>query len=891
MENNKSNILASLMKLRVNKKPINIKNNLLKNKSDQMMFINNYKNTKNKTYFNNYSNKIINSNADISNIVKRINSKSKRNNNLNNNNKDNNINNKFISEISEEKITNVYINKNKHKTINSSLPLLNIDNFNDEDLNILTQRENYKKKSKTIFNQPYDYNSFYKNSQNNFFHPNKFLLTDSHSMKNFNDKNINLNHESLYKIESYIPKDELISNNMTINIDNIQNNFFENKNSKLYDNYISNNKNYNSYNEKLFQKYKYNLTREFIKYLNKYIYLFLKRDKYIFFNNLKQISISYTNRNVFSKGYYKNLIRKKIYNNFNNNSIKKNSIKNRKTIDNIITNYDLNYSSSKTNEYNFRHTYNNFLDLCRNHYNMRKAKGLLLNSNNNKSNKNGNIYNNNTYINSLNNNSFLYINLNNSGKNFFKKRSNSSNMQSISDEENSKKLSISISSKDNDFINYNKTLNNSIYNNKNFGNNTNRLTMKLKDNKINNNFINQNNNKNDYYIKEYSTYNNKYNNQTYNSIYVRKNSFMRNQNNKNILNFSNKDCPKFIFKKGINSENLNSSKGININMDKRNYSYRKQNNKISFSYSSKKGFNNNNNLKNLYLNKNIYNELFIVNKEKIITRDNKVHIFIRTIEFPIINFPKNNIFRKKVYNIRVPNISLKIVNNRFSFVENKNIEIKNKFKNNLINVNKNRNKVYQHLKNKSFSQRYNSFLSKKEKLKNQNDLLTNSQSSNILKNQKIIVNKKNINNTNNTNTNNNTNNNKISINQLKLNDYKNVIINCQNNKYLKGCINFLIKSISKVVYKIFIYLKFYSKYNQLKNTINKINEKKIKEYYLKLYMKKIEIQFDSNKSIVNNEKNENNIKYNNKINKSNKNNMKIIFNNKTNRYELISNNK
>ena len=114
-------------------------------------------------------------------------------------------------------------------------------------------------------------------------------------------------------------------------------------------------------------------------------------------------------------------------------------------------------------------------------------------------------------------------------------------------------------------------------------------------------------------------------------------------------------------------------------------------------------------------------------------------------------------------------------------------------------------------------------------------------------------------------------------------------MNCQNNKYLRGCINFLIKSITKTVYNIFIYLKLYSRNSQLRNIIKKINKKKKLKYYFSLYNKTI----TENKKCKNIQKSKNlNCNGNcfinkNKINKENKKNRKIVFNNKTNRYELV----
>ena len=111
------------------------------------------------------------------------------------------------------------------------------------------------------------------------------------------------------------------------------------------------------------------------------------------------------------------------------------------------------------------------------------------------------------------------------------------------------------------------------------------------------------------------------------------------------------------------------------------------------------------------------------------------------------------------------------------------------------------------------------------------------------------------------------NDNEIYNDKIKLQDYNKLIQNSQNDKYLKGCINFMIRVIKNIIYNIFIKLKIYLKYYQLKNIINIINNKKIKKYYFILLKKASEKKKYKNDTI--------------------KNNKKIIFNTKTKRYDLI----
>ena len=317
-----------------------------------------------------------------------------------------------------------------------------------------------------------------------------------------------------------------------------------------------------------------------------------------------------------------------------------------------------------------------------------------------------------------------------------------------------------------------------------------------------------------------------------NDINTKKNSNKLNNNNCNTNN-SNKLTMKLKENKKYLLGNLNNkiNESLNINLNNKSF------NNI---YIKKKNLKNNNNKINIKLkgkfsqeklkkkkfinkiNNSQKNNLFI--KENIIsskiihiTKDNKLNISMSSIKLD--NHKSNNHKYNNLY-LKYDNFYLKIINNNFIF-ENKN---------------RSQKKVYNHIKNN------NSFMikSSKEKLKE------------LFNNRSPIKNK-----------------NKVDHNQNNLIEYKNIIMNCQNNKYLKGCINFLIKAIKKLLLNIFINLKYYSKYYQLRNTINKINIKKIKNYYFTLFKKKI--------------KNKNSEKSKNTKGK------KIIFNEITKRYELVNN--
>ena len=939
MKNNNGNEIEGLLKLKVNKKLVNIQKYLPKNKSQKIMFSNNINHQKNYLSLNNnYNNGINNNTINISNIVKRINSKRKKNNlNIDNNTttisnnskksfkyiikkKDENENEK--KNFGENILQYTFKKPDKEKEIESNLSMNNIYNTNNnyfsnhnfktinsfsnfdtgtfnDDSNFLTYRTIYSKKN---LKYPSNENPCYhKRTQINFYRPKiktKFLLNDSHSAKNINENAIDILNDNLYQFITN-PKNEDIRNNMPINIDNIHNNFIHKKNNSLIE------RNYNAYNEKLFMKYKFNLTKEFIKYIYKYLSFYLRNDKFFFFNQLKKNKMRKNLGGVYIKEYKSNFNKNHFINTSYNNINSPNNqtcVTDRRSINiNNISNNDLNYSLPKIYENEDRRTYNNFLDFCKNHYNIKKARQLLLDSKNNidfsKNNKSNSIFNNNTYINSLNNNSFLYINLNRTNDNFYKKRCNSIKNMDISDEENSKKLSISISSKDNFDINdNNKSLNNFCLSHRsNNSNSTNRLTMKLKENKIqkdylinniDNNYNNKNNPNNNSYrsLKVNKKYNN-LNNKIINNIYIRKKSFINIPKNniskvaKNNLKYINNNV-KLIIKKRAHSENFNKYIMIKENNDDIDNNlttiYKNENLNNLNSYTYKRAINKGS--KNKVTKEKLYKEYNSPDINKILIKsiDNKLNICIKQIELPKYYYQSYNAgkrYENKDLKIFY-NLSFQIINNFFCFENSINVEKNNKCID-MINANKNTSIKYHHIKYNNFSKK--NISSKQEELKQNGYTYNAGSSSYLLKRKKITVNKKKKNNIIGDNFN------------LKLDDYKNVIMNCQNNKYLRGCINFLIKSITKTVYNIFIYLKLYSRNSQLRNIIKKINKKKKLNYYFSLYNKKIK----ENKKckIMQKSKNINsngNCFINkNKINKENKKNIKIVFNNKTNRYELV----
>jgi hypothetical protein len=245
------------------------------------MFSNNITHPKNYLSLNNnniYNNNRINKNTiNINNIVNRINSKRKKNNiNLDNNNTSTNSNNnkksfKYIIKKKDENgnekkdfgenilqytfkksekelennlsMNNIHNNLNNnyfnnHSLLNHNFKTINsFSNFDtcnfNEDPNFSTYRTIYSKKN--LKNTPNEKACYHKRTQINFYHPKiktKFLLNDSLSAKNINENAIDMLNDNLYQ---YItnPKNETMKNSMTINIDNIQNNYIHRKNNSL----------------------------------------------------------------------------------------------------------------------------------------------------------------------------------------------------------------------------------------------------------------------------------------------------------------------------------------------------------------------------------------------------------------------------------------------------------------------------------------------------------------------------------------------------------------------------------------------------------------------------------------------------------------------------------
>ena len=242
----------------------------------------------------------------------------------------------------------------------------------------------------------------------------------------------------------------------------------------------------------------------------------------------------------------------------------------------------------------------------------------------------------------------------------------------------------------------------------------------------------------------------------------------------------------------------------------------------------------NKNEKNKFSKEKIINKVDLqkIKKNIIISTDNKLHISIVSIKIQNSDYKRNNKINK-FENLKYYNLSLKIVNNKFIFENN----------------NKDKIKIYNYIK-KNISSKLNL---KKENEKSRQSF-NNIYFSKLIKNSNINKKKG--------------NDNEIYNDKTKLQDYNKIIQNSQNDKYLKGCINFMIRAIKNIIYNIFIKLKIYLKYYQLKNIINIINNKKIKKYYFILLKKASEKKNYKNDTI--------------------KNNKKIIFNTKTKRYELIN---
>ena len=170
-----------------------------------------------------------------------------------------------------------------------------------------------------------------------------------------------------------------------------------------------------------------------------------------------------------------------------------------------------------------------------------------------------------------------------------------------------------------------------------------------------------------------------------------------------------------------------------------------------------------------------------------ITKDNKLHISINSIN-PQINYYKKYKKYIKYENscLTIDKISFKIIHKIFIF---------DKLNNN-INPNGIRDRLnhYHYMNNRSYVKKYDSFLIKSEEKKPRKNDYNIRQSYNSIYQPKIRlkINNQNI----------------FNVNKNKINDCKNIIINFQDNKYLKGCVNFLIKNKNEVSILDLYYLEY-----------------------------------------------------------------------------------
>ena len=264
MKINKSDFLGKLEKIFKSKKTknqINNKNTIITNKPNRVIFVNNkYYSSSNQ---NDTPIKTIINRINVNNIIKRINSRGKKTNIFKNRIiKDNNVNNFKINnnysdiiKYNDNTLENnfSYVRSTifqKYQNVNSSNNKIKNNNYMDDNLRLNTHNL-----SPIYYNNNYNYNrindnivnnnNIYKKTFNNFYNRKNILLKNSNSMKNYNGNATNLYPEYLYRNESNISKREAINNNMTINIDSIQNNYIHNKNNEFVNNYFTINNNNN----------------------------------------------------------------------------------------------------------------------------------------------------------------------------------------------------------------------------------------------------------------------------------------------------------------------------------------------------------------------------------------------------------------------------------------------------------------------------------------------------------------------------------------------------------------------------------------------------------------------------------------------------------------------
>ena len=550
----------------------------------------------------------------------------------------------------------------------------------------------------------------------------------------------------------------------------------------------------NSYNERLFNEYRRILNKEFIKYLNRFKCLYLKRCLSEFFQNIKlynkkskYLIKEFHKRNNSANGdNYSNTFNiigymKPRVANTNDQILKK--------IDSYKKKYTTqrNYPEYSTQKYFYT---GDFLDKSdKNNYNK-----IMASSNNELSLRT---------IPKLNENK---------NENKFEKIEEDSN-------DYEEKLSIIISSQDDEILNSNNIKNNS---NK-------KYKMIVKQNKNNDYFHNLNNKNNDALLNENIKKNPTYNKRKQPKVYVKKNNMINNiqksKHQSTIINCNNSlniDYNSTL--KGIkNSRNEDSQ--FYISNNRRNFF---SNSRESINYNDNEG--SNNTFENEFYRKRKISKKSLIN----------YHVFVNS---RLKNFLKSKV--KKSYNSfddginennslnNVSNLDQKELNIRFNtipFNPKRNKYSKRKYHyfkpehkdNILISSLKEKEKQIKlyHKKNKSNYINYNpnkiDFIYIKEEESSCTAKTSNNNISSLINqsslNNHIIKNKY-----------------KRNTYERKIKDLNNIIKNNNDNKYLISCLNFFIKTLKKIknntLEEYFYKLHYYAAGNSLTAKLEDIKRK------------------------------------------------------------------
>ena len=612
----------------------------------------------------------------------------------------------------------------------------------------------------------------------------------------------------------------------------------------------------NSYNERLFNEYKRILNKEFIKYLERFKILFLKK---CFIEFSKNIKLYIKSRKYLFKEFHKrnNSTSGENYNNSNNIM---NYIKPRfnNTNDQIFKKID---SLKKKNT------------IQRNNPEFSTQKYFYTGDFNEKSDK----YNYYKTMIASSEEPPIKTNLK------LKDIKNDNNFEKDEEDSNynEEKLSIIISFQDDEIINGND-------NSKN--NSSRKYKMSVKQNKNNDYFHNLNYKSNDLFLEENIKKSITTSNRKQQKVYIKKNNMINNiqktkyqnsrVNNTNSLIIDNNSTIKFNKSSRNGDRQLYNSKG-----------------KINFLSNNKESIDNND---NELSNNNYENENYLkrkIPKEPLIN----YHIFVNN---RLKNYLKNKI--KKNYNSFDDGINENSSLNNISSFNSKELSIrfntitynpktkkynkrkyryvKSEHKDNIYIASlKEKQNIIYHKKNKSNYVNYNSNKTDFIYIKEEESPCTSKTSNN---NINSLINKSSL-------------NDYINKNQLerntyerKIKDLRNIIKNNNDNKYLVSCLNFFIKTLTKIknntLEEYFYKLHYFSAGNSLTEKLEDI-KKKYYESLLKrkIHKNKIEKKKDSKKSYEN-KKNKNN-DYNEVVNENN-NNKKKIKKKKQNQ-KLINSNK